>query len=120
MGIQRSQEDSWTKEMAKWEQRPVLVGGTYIEPLSHLDGGRAGLPFAEYPKMLYIAESADGGPRIAGFKIAKDDVHERQLIAQGYSDGQERAIARVHARPAVLVRRDRARQRPCRAPDDGG
>lgn len=104
MGIQRSQEDSWTKEMAKWEQRPVLVAGTYIEPLSIADGGRKGAPFAEHPKMLYRAESADGGPRIAATKIAADEQAERIAIGQGWSASQEEAIDAVHAQHREFAR----------------
>lgn len=98
MAIPRAQEDSWTKEMAKWEQRPVMVNGTYIEPLSVANGGRAGVARTEYPKMIYRADAADGGPRIAGFQIASDEAHERQLFAQGYAPSQEAAIQAVHDR----------------------
>ena len=104
MGIQRTQEDSWTKEMAKWEQRPVLVNGTFIEPIPVAFGGRGGADRTEFPKMVYRAESADGGPRIAGFQIAKDEAHERQLLASGYFAKQEDAIAGVHAQQREFAR----------------
>ncbi len=104
MGIQRSQEDSWTKEMAKWEMRPVLVGGTYIEPIPVAMGGRGGAPFQEYPKSLYKAESADGGPRICAMHVVHDA--DQQIVAegQGWSDGQERAIARVGENQREMAR----------------
>ncbi len=104
MPIQRSQEDSWTKEMAKWEMRPVLVGGTFIEPISVANGGRGGADVTEYPKMLYRAESAEGGPQISGWILATNADHQRHLESQGWSDGQEQAIKRVHANDLEMAR----------------
>lgn len=104
MAIQRAQEDSWTKEMAKWERQPVFVNGTYITPIPYTEGGRGGAPRTEYPRMVYRAESADGGPRIAGFQIAGDEAEERKWIAQGYSVTQEEAIERVHEQHREMAR----------------
>lgn len=97
MAIQRAQEDAWTKEMAKWEQRPVMVGGTYVEPIPFAHGGRGGAPLTEYPKMLYRAESAFGGVRIAGCKVVGDESEQRIACGQGWSVTQEAAIERVAA-----------------------
>lgn len=104
MAIARTQEDSYIKELAKWEMRPVNVNGTYVEPVPVALGGRGGADRTEFPKMMFTAESADGGPRISGFKIAKDESHERQLIGEGYSVTQEQAIARVHERHREMAR----------------
>lgn len=104
MGIQRSQEDSWTKEMAKWEQRPVLVGGTYIEPVPFEDGGRGGAPHQEYPKMLYRGESADGGPRISAHKIVHDSNQEAVACGQGWSVTQEGALSGVAAHELEMAK----------------
>lgn len=97
MAIPRAQEDGWTKEMAKWEHRPVMINGTYIQPVPFADGGKGGAPTVEFPKMLYRAEAADGGPRISGYTTARDEAHERQLIGSGWSVTQEAAIEAVHA-----------------------
>lgn len=104
MGIQRSQEDTWTKEMAKWEQRPVLVNGTFVQPIPVAEGGRGGMLLTEYPKMLYRGESADGGPRIAGFKIVADSLQEQIAIGQGWSLTQEAALEGVAARQLELAK----------------
>lgn len=98
MGIQRSQEDSWTKEVAKWEHRPVLVNGTYIEPIPVASGGKGGAPFQEYPKMLYQADEADGGPRISRTKLVDNEQAERMSCGSGWSVTQEGAIDQIHAR----------------------
>ncbi len=103
MGIQRSQEDSWTREMAKWEHRPVLVNGTYVEPIPFAEGGRAGAPHQEYPKMLYRAESADGGPKIADYRIVPDSGMEAVALGQGWHVRQEDAIEAVHAHQRELA-----------------
>lgn len=95
MSIPRAQEDGWTKEMSKWEMRPVMVNGTYVQPIPYEQGGRGGAPVTEFPKMLYRAESAMGGPRISGYLIARDESHERQLLSQGYSVTQEQALEAV-------------------------
>lgn len=104
MSIQRTQEDSWTKEMAKWESRPVLVNGTYVQPIPYEQGGRGGAPVTEYPKMIYRAESADGAPRIAGCKIVADESQERMACGQGWSVTQEAALEAVHAQQREFAR----------------
>lgn len=104
MAIHRAPEDSYVKEMAKWERIPVMVNGTYIEPIPFAQGGRGGAPLAEYPKMLYRAESADGGPRISGFHIVSDEGHERLAIGQGWSVTQEAAIDAVAERNLELAK----------------
>ena len=104
MGIQRSREDSWTKEMAKWEQNPVLVGDTFIQPIPFADGGRGGAPRLEYPKMLYRADSFDGGPRISETKIVEHDGAERLAAGAGWRASQEDAIKDVHARHQEFAR----------------
>jgi len=83
--------------MAKHESRPVFLNGTYIEPIPISAGGHKDWPFQPYPKMLYKAESADGGPRICGTKVVEDEAQERMAIGSGWSDGQEAALERVEA-----------------------
>ena len=104
MGIQRSQEDSWTKEMAKWEHRPVLVNGTYVDPIPREHGGKRDYPFQPYPKMLYRAKSADGGPAISDTMIVDDESAERLSVGQGWSATQEAAIEAVHAQHREFAR----------------
>lgn len=104
MGIQRAQEDSWTKEMAKWERIPVLVNGTFVQPIPVSEGGRGGAPLTEYPKMIYRGESADGGPRIAACKIVNDEGQERIACGQGWSVTQEDALASVFEQQREFAR----------------
>lgn len=110
MGIQRTQDDSWTKEMARHEQRPVLVSGTYVEPIPFAQGGRGGAPFAEFPKAMYRAELAVGGPRISGMMSVADEGTERLAHGQGWRASQEDAIALAHAnhREAARAAAERA------------
>lgn len=103
MGILRSQEDSWTQEMAKWEQRPVVVGGTLVEPIPFTAGGHGNMPFAAYPKALYRAEAADGGPRISGYKTVPDASAEALAKGQGWFETQEAALADVPRRQRELA-----------------
>lgn len=104
MSITRTPEDSWTKEMQKWETRPVLLGGTYIQPLPREQGGRLNHPYEEYPKMLYRAESANGGPRICDSLIVKDESEERRELARGWAPTQELALEGVHAQQQEFAR----------------
>lgn len=90
--------------MAKWEQRPVLVGDTYIQPVPREHGGHANHPFEMYPKMLYKASSEFGGAQISGTQIVHDEVQERVALGQGWSDGQEAAIAAVAARETEMAK----------------
>lgn len=83
--------------MAKYEHRPVLVNGTYIDPIPMEQGGKANYPFQMYPKMLYRAELADGGARICETKIIHDESQERMALGGGWSDGQQEAIDQVAA-----------------------
>jgi hypothetical protein len=103
MGIQRSQEDSWTKEMAKWEQRDTLVAGTFVQAIPYADGGRKDAPFTEHPKMLYKAEMADGGPRIASTKVVKSESEELIAKGQGWAVTQEQALADVFVRQREMA-----------------
>lgn len=104
MSIQRSQEDGWTKEMAKWEQRDVLVGGTFVQAIPFADGGRKDMPFAEFPKMIYRGESADGGPRIAACKVVESEGAQLVAIGQGWSLSQEAALEAVSAQQLEFAR----------------
>lgn len=104
MSIVRSQEDGWTKEMRKHEIRPVFIGGTYIEPLPREQGGKKDHPFMEYPKMLFRAESAMGGPRICDYKTAGDESEELTLLGRGYAVSQEQAIANVGVQETEFAR----------------
>lgn len=104
MSIQRSQEDNWTREMAKWEQRPVLVQGTFVQPIPVAEGGKGGFEPTEYPKMLYRGESADGGPRIAQTKIVHDSLGESVALGQGWDVTQEAALANVEKRQLELAK----------------
>ncbi len=103
MGIQRTQEDTWTKEMAKWEMRPVLVNGTYVQPIPVSEGGRGGAEPQEYPKMLYRAEAEHGGPRISSTKIVHDSGQEAIALGQGWFIDQNDAIADVPRRQRELA-----------------
>lgn len=103
MGILRSQEDGWTKEMAKFEQRDVVVGGTLVQPIPFVDGGKGGMPYAEYPKMLYRGESAMGGYRISGTRIVKSEAEELVAIGQGWSATQELALDEAPKRDRELA-----------------
>ena len=83
--------------MQKWEHRPVLVNGTYVQPIPMSQGGKENFPHQEYPKMLYKAEAADGGPQISGQIIVHDDAQEAMQTGMGWCASQLDAIARVHA-----------------------
>lgn len=104
MSIHRTPQDGYTQEMRKWETRPVFVNGSYIEPLPVDQGGRMGLAPTEYPKMLYRAESADGGPRISGTKIVHSSDQEAVACGQGWFVTQEGAIEGVHATQREMAR----------------
>lgn len=100
MGIQRAAEDPWVKEMAKHEARPVMIGGrngTYVEPIPFSEGGKGGMPFFEFPKAMYRAESALGGPRISAMKQVGNESEELLAHGQGWRAKQEDAIDLVHA-----------------------
>lgn len=98
MGILRGPEDNYVKEMAKWEQNLVIINGTPIQPIPFSEGGRGGMPRQEYPKMLYKADSFDGGPRISGTHLVHDEGQERIAIGQGWSVRQEDALSDVGRR----------------------
>lgn len=97
MGIQHSQASAFVKEMQKWEHRPVLVGDTMVMPIPVEQGGKKDFPFQAYPKMLYRATRADGGPRINGQIQVDDESQERMQLGRGWALSQEDAIALVHA-----------------------
>ncbi len=104
MAIARAQEDAWTKESAKWEAQDVLIGGTYVQAIPYENGGKKGAPRTEYPKMVYTAESAPGGPRISGFKIVHSESDELVARGQGWHPRQEDAIAAVGAQQLEMAK----------------
>jgi len=104
MGIHRSQDDSWTKEMQRWEQRDVIISGTPVMAIDVAEGGRKNAPFSAYDKMLYRAEMADGGPQISATKIVKNEAEELIAVGQGWSVTQQDAIDAVHARHREMAR----------------
>jgi hypothetical protein len=103
LGVLRSQEDGWTKEMARFEQRDVVVGGTLVMAIPFADGGRKDAPFAAYPKMLYRAEADFGGPRVSGTKIVRSEDEEAIACGQGWCVRQEDALADVGRRQQELA-----------------
>jgi len=104
MSVARTAADPWTKEMAKWASRGVLINGAYIQPVKREDGGKKDHPFVEYPKALYRAESAMGGPQICEFKVAQDEAEERLLTGRGFAASQEQALANVSAQETEMAR----------------
>lgn len=104
MGIARTQDDAYVKEMQKFEHRDVFLNGTFIQAVPMSEGGKKDAPLSEYPKMLYRAESFDGGPRISGTKIVSDESAERLACGQGWALTQEQAIARVHENQLEMAR----------------
>ena len=103
MAIHRAPEDTYVKEMAKWEQRDVLVSGTFIQAIPVAEGGRKDAPFSAYPKAMYQAESADGGPRISNFRIVPDESAELLAKGSGWFARQEDALADVPRRQLELA-----------------
>jgi hypothetical protein len=96
MGIQHAQQSAYVKEMQKWESRPVMIGDTMIMPLPASQGGRADLPHQQYPRMLYRAVRANGGPQIAGHITVESEREQAYQESHGWHDGQEKAIKAIH------------------------
>ena len=104
MGIQLTPENTYVREMAKWEHRDTEIHGTFVRAIPVAEGGKKGAPFEEYPKAMYQASSADGGPRISGFKQVPDEASELVARGQGWHTTQEAAIEGVHERHRELAR----------------
>ena len=100
MGLQWTPESNYVKELAKWEIRPTpLVSADMIQAQ-----GRPSTPlFQEYPKALYRAKAATGGPTISGYIEARDESHERLLLGQGWSVSQEAAIDAVSRHDTAIA-----------------
>lgn len=100
MGLQWTPESDYVKELAKWEQRPTdLVSASMLAAL----GKPLSPVFQEFPKAMYRAKDATGGPAINGFIVANDESHERLLKGQGWSTSQEGAIEAVHATQTAIA-----------------
>lgn len=119
MGIRRSKEDSYIKEMAKWEHRPVEIGDTYVQPIPYAEGGKGGAPHEEYPKWLYKPGIVDGVPAIVASKIVHDESSERIAIGQGWFVKQDEAVETLHREYATLAahraHEDKRMSEPARA-----
>lgn len=116
MAVRHGQESAYIQERRKWETQPVVVDaqwvssqvvdgqvkpgymdGTYITPLSKADGGRAPYVFQEYPKWLYKASRAEGGPVVSDSKLVHSEAEEANSRSRGFCVGQDEAIAAIHA-----------------------
>lgn len=97
MGIAHSQASAYVKEMQKWEMRPVMIGDTMIMPIPPDAGGRLGVPFQVYPKMLYKASREMGGPAISGTLIVHSENEESRERDRGWCEGPEAAVAAIKA-----------------------
>lgn len=93
MPVLWSPESNHAKELSKWEQRPTqLVSAEMIAA----SGGKL-FTYQEYPKALYRAKRATGGPTIDGYIEAQSAADEARLLGQGWSVTQEAAIEHIHA-----------------------
>jgi hypothetical protein len=116
LGIQHGQQSAYVQERRKWETQPVMIDaqwiapqmidgqmregfmdGTYIQPLPHEQGGKFPYRYQEFPKMLYKAERADGGPRIAEQLIVHSEIEESGAVRRGFVAGQDEAVAAIKA-----------------------
>lgn len=115
------QQSAYVQERRKWEMRPTLIDaqwinaqvidgvrraglmdGTYVEPLPVSEGGRGGAPLTDYPRMLYKAVKADGGPTVdvlngSGTLIVHSEREESSQCSRGWHRSQEEAIAAITA-----------------------
>lgn len=112
MGIQLSPDNKYIQELRKWAMRPEMVGDTLVRPLPVEQGGRGlgeYIPSEHpYPRMLFRAERAPGGPRCDlvtgnGYIIVNDEAEERMQRGQGYHLSQQDAIDAVHAEDRELA-----------------
>jgi hypothetical protein len=94
VGLIWSPESKYAQELAKWEQRPTAI--VPAEMLTAL-GKPLSPAHQEYPKALYRAVAATGGPTIRGFIVAETDRDEARLLNLGWSLSQEAALEKIHA-----------------------
>lgn len=118
MGIRHDQTSAYIQERRKWEIRPTVVDaqwissqiidgvkragfmdGTYIEPIPIEQGGHANWPYQEYPRWVFKAKRADGGPVVdvlngGGMIVHTEQEHHREKN-RGWCDTQEEAIAAI-------------------------
>lgn len=123
LAIRYGQESAYVQERRKWEQRPVMIDsqwvepqkidgvmragfmdGTYVQPLSVAEGGRGEYVHQEYPKMLYRARRADGGPQIDSHLVVESEREESVERMRGWHPTQEGAIEAIHAEDREFAR----------------
>ena len=87
MGVQWSADSDYAKELAKWEAVPTEFVRVPGRPFVH----------REYPKWLYRASRADGGPKITDSIIVESDTQEAAMLSRGFHVDQNEAIEAIHA-----------------------
>jgi len=120
MGIRYDQQSAYVQERRKWEIRPTVIepqwvspqtidgkvragfmDGTYVEPIPMAEGGKGGWPFMPYPKTLFKAIRADGGPKIDLTQncsiVVQNEQEDRMQQGRGWYESQEAAIEAIHA-----------------------
>ena len=95
MSVLISPDSAEAKELAKWEMRPTPA---VPNPLQWGFGGKAGMPFQEFPKMVSKAERNEKGKIvIVAERTVGDEAEEALARGQGYFEGHDRAIAACKA-----------------------
>ncbi len=98
-GIRYSPASAHSKELAKWEMRPLPEGSVtqgMIDSARRAGVHQGNFESPEYPKAMYKAEQTINGIRLVDLsQSARSDVEERNLKSRGYRCSSDEALALV-------------------------
>jgi len=98
-GIRYSPASAHSKEMAKWETRPLPDGSvtqSMIDSARRAGVHQGAFEHREYPKAMYRAEQTPTGIKLVDLsQSASSEVEERNLKSRGYRASSLEAIALV-------------------------
>ncbi len=100
-GIRYSPASAHSKEMAKWEMKPLADGSvtqSMIDAARRAGEHKGVWEHSEYPKAMVKAEQTPNGIKLVDLaKSAHSEIEERNFLSRGYRMTASEAIALVEA-----------------------
>lgn len=105
-GIVYSPASGHSKELAKWEMRPLPDGSVNQDMINA--ARRAGMHHGawehqEYPKAMVLAAQTPNGIKITETRSAQSDVEEANLLSRGYRMKACDAVAYVESQNVAVA-----------------
>ncbi len=99
-GVRYSPASAHSKEMAKWEMRPMPDGSvtqSMIDSARHAGVHHGAFEHQEYPKAMILYGQTPNGIKIVDNKSAQSETEEKNLFSRGFRMKADEAMAVVES-----------------------